>query len=352
MMVDLDREIPEGSDMGLEGEEEDEDEEMEGDLDDEVPEGGDLDDEIPEGDLDDDIPEGGGFGYDGVSDEVDDDEDEEDDDDDGEEEEDEEGEEGNNTFQTAQFDTSGEESSSSIDPQDISLTEVQQQRRVERRELQSRMASIRAQEQRMRELMVRGGQQSRALHGNDDDLYGAGEDDHDHHGIGGGGGQHNMLEEEDLVQSSGHQGGMSMVESGEDMDMNADLDDDIPDASGLSGVSGAGFGMDGAGYEHTDSEAELSSDDDGGNNSNANISFARGSVRGSVRRQQNFRSSGVGQQHHFRSSGMGRGGGGGRFDPRSSLGNNHDISGFLSLDGSSMIGSSPHRGSFRRSRQG
>ncbi|KAK4197619.1 Apc15p protein-domain-containing protein [Triangularia verruculosa] len=333
MMVDLDNDIPEGSEMEMGEDQEDEEEEEnldddipEGDLDDDIPEG-DLDDDIPEGDLDDDIPSGGGFGYDGASD-----------DDEGDTEA-----EQNNTFQTAQFDTSGDESSS-IDPNDLSLTEVQQQRRMERRELQARMATMRAQEQRMRELMVRGQPRD-----DDEDLYGGGgEDEHDLPRDG----QHNMLEEEDLV--SMNQG----VESGDELDMDADLDDDIPDASGLSGVS-AGFGLDGAGYEHTDSEAELSEDD----NTNANISFARGSVRASARRQQqNFRSSGVGQQQqqqnfrssggNFRSSAMGRGGGGGqnvRFDPRSSL--NHDISGFLSLDGSSMIGSSPHA-SFRRSRQG
>ncbi|KAK4644676.1 hypothetical protein QC761_306980 [Podospora bellae-mahoneyi] len=339
MEVDLDGEIPEGmvdmeeedlDDEILEGNLDDDDDD---DLDDAVP-GEDLDDEIPEGDLDDDIPEGGGFGYDGASDDTD-------------EEEGDTEQNINNTFQTAQFDTSGDESSS-VDPNDVSLTEVQQQRRTERRELQSRVATVRAQEQRMRDLMA---QQSQPRHGNnnsnDDDLYGGNDNDDNHYRDGGA---NDMLEEEDLVSSRQLEGG---VESGDDMDMEADLDDEIPDASGISGVSGgAGFGMDGAGYEHTDSEAELS--DDG---TQGNVSFARGG--GSVRRQQqqqgNFRSSAVGpppqqQQQNFRNSGGNfRSSGMGRFDPRSSL--NHDISGFLSLDGSSMIGSSPHA-SFRRSRYG
>ncbi|KAK4181096.1 Apc15p protein-domain-containing protein [Triangularia setosa] len=345
MMVDLDGDIPEGSEMEMEGDMDDDI--PEGDLDDDIPEG-DLDDNVPEGDLDDDIPSGGGFGYDGASDDVDEDDDEEDTE-----------EQQNATFQTAQFDTSGDESSSSIDPNDLSLTEVQQQRRIERRELQSRMATMRAQEQRMRELMARN--QHSQPHNNDDDLYGGHEDNDHHHGGPG----HDMLEEEDLVSSTTHhQEGAESGGEDDDMDMEADLDDEIPDASGLSGVSGggAGFGMDGAGYEHTDSEAELSDDDGGTQGGNVSFAVGRGSVRGSVRRQQQqgFRSSGVGQQQqnfrssgggHFRSSGMGRGGGNGgaRFDPRSSL--NHDISGFLSLDGSSMIGSSPNA-SFRRSRQG
>ena len=108
-----------------------------------------------------------------------------------------------------------------------------------------------------------------------------------------------MLDEEDLVrggpnQQMGSQGQVSGG-AGHDMDMDADLDGDIPEAEG--------------GYEHTDSEASLDSEEDG-----HDISYAR-SAR--VRRDRaSLRRSGA---------------------PRSSL----DISGLLSRDGSSMMGSSP-----------
>ncbi|KAH6622833.1 Apc15p protein-domain-containing protein [Chaetomium tenue] len=108
-----------------------------------------------------------------------------------------------------------------------------------------------------------------------------------------------MLDEEDLVrggpnQQLGSQGRVSGG-AGHDMDMDADLDGDIPEAEG--------------GYEHTDSEASLGSEDDG-----HDISYAR-SAR-AHRDRTSLRRSGV---------------------PRSSL----DISGLLSRDGSSMMGSSP-----------
>jgi len=57
--------------------------------------------------------------------------------------------------------------------------------------------------------------------------------------------QAELLEEEDLVPEPA---GAGLVEDGADMDMDADLDDDIPEA-------------DGEGYEHTDSEVSMSSDD-------------------------------------------------------------------------------------------
>ena len=67
-----------------------------------------------------------------------------------------------------------------------------------------------------------------------EDMYG-GEEELDEDGQG------HMLDEEDFYQS--------MVEPGEDMDMDANLDDEIPEAE-LSG------------YEHTDSDAELTSSEE------------------------------------------------------------------------------------------
>ncbi|KAI6092803.1 Apc15p protein-domain-containing protein [Hypoxylon rubiginosum] len=83
-----------------------------------------------------------------------------------------------------------------------------------------------------RESMARG-RDSTHYYGVDDEV-----DDED---------QAQMIEEDDLV---GH------GDDGADLDMEADLDDDIPEAED-------------EGYEHTDSEAELSSDDD-----QAEMSFA------------------------------------------------------------------------------
>lgn len=79
-----------------------------------------------------------------------------------------------------------------------------------------------------REALARG-------HAEPGDMYGAEELDEE--------GQGNMLDEEDFIQAE------SMVEGGEDLDMEADLDDEIPEAE-LSG------------YEHTDSDAEVSSSED------------------------------------------------------------------------------------------
>jgi len=58
--------------------------------------------------------------------------------------------------------------------------------------------------------------------------------------------QSQMLQEEDLVHETGPR---PAVEMGMDMDMEADLDDDVPDAEHGE-------------YEHTDTEAELSTSDD------------------------------------------------------------------------------------------
>jgi hypothetical protein len=206
-------------------------------------------------DLDADIPDedaGMGFGYDGGSDEEEDEEEEEEEDDEDEEEEEE-------------------------------LSEEELERRQE-------IARIRATEARMREVS----EQNDANLRRSDSIFDFDEEPSEEE-------RSQLLEEEDLVRGHPHPQADVQVPGpvgvGHDMDMDADLDDDIPEA-------------DGGGYEHTDSEAELDSGDEG-----HDISYARSSrmVRGgsSVRRSQ---------------------------APRSSI----DISGLLSRDGSSMAGSSPH----------
>ncbi|KAK3985585.1 Apc15p protein-domain-containing protein [Cladorrhinum sp. PSN332] len=256
-------------------EEEEEDMMDEGEEEGEGGGGRDLDEEIPDADA--------GFGFDGASDEEEEEEEEE------ESEEEEETEEG--------------ESSSEEEEGDISLTEA----RRERREMANRMASIRATEERMREMIAAQQQQHQQVG------HGVGEeeeiDEESHLNPGGGS---NMLEEEDLINF--HQG--DEVEGGEDMDMDADLDDDVPEGGDLSG-----FNESGVGYEHTDSEVSLSSDE--GINHRHNQSHMSYASR---------RSSGVHQYQRRRSGNLMRGN-----NPRSSL----DISGFLSVDGSSNIGSSP-----------
>ncbi|XXG97143.1 Phosphate metabolism transcription protein [Hypoxylon texense] len=102
--------------------------------------------------------------------------------------------------------------------------------------------------------------------------------------------QAQMIEEDDLA---GH------GDDGADLDMEADLDDDIPEAED-------------EGYEHTDSEAELSSEDD---DDQVEMSFA---ARASQTRPP--------RRSHARSDAT-----------RNSLA----ISDLLSHDGSSMLGSSP-----------
>jgi hypothetical protein len=139
----------------------------------------------------------------------------------------------------------------------------------------------------MRQMMARGSSQSGQL---SEDFYGAEEDVDEVE-------QAQMLDEDNLLSGDAHL--EADVEPGPDMDMDANLDDDIPEAE-LSG-----------GYEHTDSEASLSSHGEGGHD----LSYARSSrmlhPRSSLRRSQGARSS-------------------------------LDISGFLSRDGSSAMGSSPH----------
>ncbi|RDL38280.1 Uncharacterized protein BP5553_02620 [Venustampulla echinocandica] len=109
-----------------------------------------------------------------------------------------------------------------------------------------------------------------------------------------------MLQEEDLVQETELQG-----DPDEDMDMDADLDDDIPEAGG---------------YEHTDTEDELSSSDDDDESLNTGV-LPRGFPPGSSM----VRSDGTQ--------------------------NSMDLSSMLS-NGSSQVGSSPHQISGPRRRGG
>ncbi|KXH48203.1 hypothetical protein CSAL01_11839 [Colletotrichum salicis] len=162
-----------------------------------------------------------------------------------------------------------------------------------------------------------------------DDMYGAEEELE-------ASGQGQMLDEEDLLEP-GEDGLLDVDDDdlGMGVDMDADLDDEIPEAEGLSGV-----------YEHTDSEAEVSGltssvissggeEEDDDDEEEGDISFApraaplraplsptgdrgRGSAAGAAR-----------HRHHV---------------PRSSM----DLSGLLSADGSSMMDSSPNMRAHRR----
>jgi len=246
-------------------------------------------------DLDDDIPDAddGGFGFDGVSDD--------------EEEEDEEDEEN--------------ESSGMVDQDESG--EGRQLRRVQQRELANRVASMRATEDRMREMMARGGNGAAAggdLYGGDEDI-----DEED---------QADILEEDDLVSTLYPE----ELEPGLDMDMEANLDDDVPEAES-------------GGYEHTDSEASLSSDEDVSQNISyggmraPHLPHPRSSMAGGAGPRSSM-AGGYGQrtsmsgnvQRSNMAGGTGqRGSMAGGNGPRSSL----DISSILSRDGSSMMGSSP-----------
>lgn len=223
-------------------------------------------------DLDDDIPDAdeGGFGFDGVSDE----EEEEDDDDDESDEE-----EGEESYLPAQA-------------------------RLGRRQT-NEVANIRAVEDRMRQMIARGGGASVG-----GDMYGGDEDVDEED-------QAHILEEDDLVVV------MYPDEMEPDMDMGMDgnLDDDIPEAES-------------GGYEHTDSEASLSSDEEA---SEQNVSY--GGMR--TPHLPPPRSSLPGGGSAGRSGASVAAPGSWRFSarraPRSSL----DLSSILSRDGSSVQGSSP-----------
>ncbi|KAL2160904.1 hypothetical protein VTH06DRAFT_1102 [Thermothelomyces fergusii] len=224
-------------------------------------------------DLDADIPDedaGMGFGYDGGSDEEEDNSEEDEEDVEEEEEEEEDDDE----------DDEGDEGGHE---EELSADELERRREI---------ARIRATEARMREIR----EQSDYLQRQSDSIFDFDEEPVEEE-------RSQMLEEEDLVrgggrQQSGVQPQLPRRQLPHDMDMDADLDDDIPVAES-------------GGYEHTDSDASLHSDHDV-----HDLSYARSS-----------------QILHHRSS-LRRSGGG----PRSSL----DISGLLSRDGSSIMGSSPY----------
>ncbi len=168
-------------------------------------------------------------------------------------------------------------------------------RAAQRREVQQ----MRAHEDRVREIMARS--QARASLRDAEDVDEDEIDDED---------RARILEEDDLVRDEQYHDG---VQDGGDLGMDADLDEDIPEAE-----SGA--------YEHTDSEADLSSDDDdedGDGDGDGVLDHGRpGLAEALVERAAQFRSS------LARSDGHGI-----------------DISSLLSRDGSSRMGSSPQ---FRR----
>lgn len=245
-------------------------------------------------DLDDEIPEAEGFGFDGEDDS------EEDDDDENEENESEPGSSEDDDHAHAVM---------------ISPAEQEQVR------------DMRAAEDRMRELMARGHDDVSGVGGGDpfldasdiagvvDNNYNSflqyNDDDDERAG--------HMLEEDDLVPQHDDQEGPNVgdISMGMDMDMDADLDDEIPEGDD-----------DGHGYEHTDSEEDISYDDDG----TREVSFA-GRSSGSVRQSAIRRHR---QRNMLRQSLQ---------SGRTSLAQSDiDISSLLSRDGSSFLGDTPQTG--------
>ncbi|KAG5927816.1 hypothetical protein E4U53_002799 [Claviceps sorghi] len=238
----------------------------------------DLDDEIPDADT-----AGGLFAMDADSDDSDDDDD---DDDDGGEDVDED--RGVQDVQEAEDES-----------------ELDDEARREERQNDLMAARMRMTDDAFREALVRGDPDG-------DDMYGGEEELRAEH-------QGHMLDEDDFAHDSG---GDDHVDDGL-VDMDADLDDDIPEAeSGL--------------YEHTDSQAELSSsegetrhddddDDDDDDDEQDDFDFApRTTVLGPP------------QSPTLRGRRMSAG-------PRESM----DLSNLLSQDESSLMQSSPAQ---RRSR--
>ncbi|KAL1875344.1 hypothetical protein VTK73DRAFT_10078 [Phialemonium thermophilum] len=168
----------------------------------------DLDDEIPDADDD-------GFGYGEMTDDEDEDEDEEDEDEDEDEED------------------AGVDAYGSNAQDEEPEPGAARQRRTQQRELANRMATVREAEDRARERIVRREDINLDMYEEGEDLEGEQQDQ--------------MLEEEDLTRFPVHY--EQVVEPGMDMDMQANLDDDVPEAES-------------GGYEHTDTEAELTSSDD------------------------------------------------------------------------------------------
>lgn len=211
-------------------------------------------------DLDDEIPDADadGFGFDGAEEDSDEDEDEEND-----------------------SDVGGQQGHDGLGP---SPAQQQQQRAI-----RDQIRNMQAREDHVQELLTRGQQPDSEVYGAEDDI-----DEED---------RAQMLEEDDLVQMPLHD-----VEPGMDMDMDADLDDDIPEAES-------------GGYEHTDTEAELSSSEDGSQDVSHNYG------------------GGAPQAARFR-GGLTRNLPRGSL-PRSSIRSDIDLSSLLSRDGSSAAGSSP-----------
>lgn len=324
-------------------------------------------DEMGGRDLDEDIPDAdeGGFGYDGASD---DDEEEE-----GEEHEEEHEEEDEPEEDEAITDDhhANEDDEDTVEaPQAPPTTSAGSSMRHSHRrndnndnnhQQQSELANVRANEERMREMMARGGLRpthiNLAAAGADEDDEDIDEEDRSH-----------MLEEDDIIGTANNSYEDTEGMMDDNLGMNANLDDDIPDADQDEHAHQSGF------YEHTDSEAELldsESDNEqeqvntgmGGNGHNigqmGNGSHRRGSIHqnrvsygpglgsGSSQGQQHRRVSlprqqQQHQQHHgqrlLRASLAGSARRSTIGAPRSSL----DISGLLSVDESSpMMRSSP-----------
>lgn len=226
-----------------------------------------MDDEGEEQDLDDEIPEGEGFGFDGEEDT-----------------EEEEGSEGDETITGSQASGGGGDDHAGA----VMVSPTQQEQ----------MRDMRAAEDRVREMMARG--EDAGLEAAD--VFADNEEAED------------MLEEDDLVHMHQLDAGANDADlsMGMDMDMDADLDGEIPE----------GYDDD-DGYEHTDSDEEIS--DDG----TRDISFAgRSTASGRTAHGSRLRRSL--QRNH----------------PRSSLQSSHrpslapsdmDISGLLSNNESSYL---------------
>ncbi|KAK3321107.1 Apc15p protein-domain-containing protein [Cercophora scortea] len=252
-------------------------------------------------DLDEDIPDAdeGGFGFDGASDDEDDEEEESD------------SERSASDEDNDEEDLDDDDAEAEANASSLLDTHGDENGRQQRRELANHMATIRATEDRLREMLARGGQVDGG-----GDLYGADEDEDEDD-------RAHILEEDDLVPST-YPGDL---EPGTDMGMGADLDDDIPEAS------------EGGGYEHTDSEASLSSSDDE-DESRPDISYAAAAAAPQPRNSNVYRPPRTSQVSlPPRSSLAAAAAAAGRGDgPRSSI----DISGILSRDESSSVtGSSP-----------
>ena len=212
--------------------------------------GRDLDDEIPDAD------DADGFEFGGVDEGSDDDDDDDDD---------------------------ADRDDNAAGPE-ASPAQQQQQRAM-----RDQLRNMRATEDRVRELIARGQAADSEVYGAEDDI-----DEED---------RAQMLEEDDLVHIPAHE-----VEAGLHMDMDADLDDDIPEAES-------------GGYEHTDTEAELSSSEDGSQDVSHNYGGGApqpSRIRGGLQRTLPRGSL-----------------------PRSSIRSDIDLSSLLSRDGSSAAGSSP-----------